>query len=154
CKIYEVGEVEGQPYIAMQLIVGSSLAGLQQVMTREQKVRAIKAVAEALHAAHLNGVIHRDIKPSNIMLERREDGSFWPYLLGFGSAREMQGCSQTTTGGIQGTPAFMAPEQARGEPQLLDARTDVYGLGATLYSALCGRPPFVGPSTDVLMAVL
>ncbi len=67
CKIYEVGEVEGQPYIAMQLIAGSSLAGLHHVMTREQKVRAMKAVAEALHAAHLHGVIHRDIKPNEVV---------------------------------------------------------------------------------------
>ena len=149
-----MGEVEGQPYIAMQLIAGSSLAGLQQVMTREQKVRAIKAVAEALHCAHLHDVVHRDIKPNNIMAERRQDGTYWPYLMDFGIAREMHGNSMTSTGGLEGTPAFMAPEQARGDTQLLDARTDVYGLGATLYSILSGRPPFVGSSAEVLMSVL
>lgn len=154
CKIYEVGEVEGQPYIAMQLIHGSSLAGMQQVMAREDKVRAIQKVADALHTAHAQNLIHRDLKPGNIMIERRSDGTFWPYLMDFGLAREVDSNSQTSTGGVEGTPAYMAPDQARGETRLLDARSDVYGLGATLYSALAGRPPFVGNSTDVLMAVL
>jgi serine/threonine-protein kinase len=65
CKIYDVGEVEGQPYIAMQLIQGTSLAG-QQAMARDDKVRALQKVAEALHAAHLQGLIHRDIKPAEV----------------------------------------------------------------------------------------
>lgn len=154
CRIYEVGEIESQPYIVMQLIHGSSMGSLQSVLSREEKVRAIQKVAEALHAAHAQKLIHRDIKPGNILVERRDDGSWWPYLLDFGLARELDSNTQTSTGGIEGTPAFMAPEQARGETRLLDARTDVYGLGATLYSLLAGRPPFVGNSTDVLLAVL
>lgn len=154
CKIYEVGEVEGQPYIAMQLIRGSSLGGLQQAMSREDKVRVIQRVAEALQAAHAQNLIHRDIKPGNILIERRPDGSFWPYLMDFGLAREVDSTTQTSTGGIEGTPAFMSPEQARGEKQKLDLRADVYALGATLYSVLAGRPPFIGNSTDVLLAIL
>lgn len=67
CKIYEVGEVEGQPYIAMQLIQGSSLAGLRQMLSQEEKVRVILQIAEALHAAHLRNLIHRDIKPSTVV---------------------------------------------------------------------------------------
>jgi len=153
CKIYEVGEVEGQPYIAMQLIRGSSLAGLQRILNREEKVRIIKQIAEALHAAHSQNLIHRDIKPSNIIVERRPDGTWWPFLLDFGLAREVDSNTLTSFGGIEGTPAFMAPEQARGETRTLDARTDVYGLGVALYSALAGRPPFTGNSTDVLWAL-
>lgn len=88
------------------------------------------------------------------MLEPRPDGTFWPYLMDFGLVREVDSNTQTSSGGIEGTPSFMAPEQARCETQLLDARTDVYGLGATLYNALTGRPPFVGNPTDVLVDVL
>ena len=154
CKIYEVGEVQGQPYIAMQLIQGQSLHALQLGMSREDKVRVVQKVAEALHAAHAANVIHRDIKPGNILIEKRPDGSFWPYLMDFGLAREVNSNTQTSHGGAEGTPAFMAPEQARGEKRLLDARTDVYGLGATLYCALSGRPPFVGNAADVLLSLL
>jgi len=154
CKIYEVGVVEGQPYIAMQFIVGRPLGELTQAMTREDKVRVIRDVAEALHAAHTHGVIHRDIKPSNIMVEQLEDGRYWPYLLDFGLAKEVDGNTHSSTAGVAGTPSYMAPEQARGEARLLDRRTDVYGVGATIYSILCGRPPFAGSSTEVLLDVL
>jgi serine/threonine-protein kinase len=88
------------------------------------------------------------------MMEHRPDATWWPYLMDFGLAQEVDSNTQTSTGSVEGTPAFMAPEQARGETRYLDARADVYGLGATLYSALTGRPPFVGNSTDVLVAVL
>ena len=70
CKIYEVGEVEGQPYIAMQLISGTPLSAQQQTMGQREKVRVIQKVAEALHAAHLQNLIHRDIKPANVTTER------------------------------------------------------------------------------------
>ena len=138
----------------MQLIQGSSLSGMQQVMTRDEKVRAVQQVAEALHAAHSQGLIHRDIKPGNILVERRPDGTFFPFLMDFGLVKEVNASTQTSTGGIEGTPAFMAPEQARGESRTLDARADIYGLGATLYGVLAGRPPFLGSSADVLLAVL
>jgi serine/threonine-protein kinase len=152
CKIYEVGEVDGQPYIAMQLIEGQPLATFYTVMSREQKVRLMQQVADAIHAAHRLGIIHRDIKPGNIMVEQRADGSFWPYVMDFGLAREVD--AKGNTGTIEGTPAFMSPEQARGEINRLDARTDVYGLGSTLYALLAGRPPFLGSSTEVLLDVL
>ncbi len=154
CKIYEVGQVDGQPYITMQLIVGCSLAGLLPALSREQKVRAITQVARALQAAHELSLIHRDIKPSNIMVESRGEGIWIPYLLDFGLAREVDSNTQTSTAGVSGTPAFMAPEQARGDAKQLGCGTDIYGLGATLYTVLCGRPPFSGNSTDVLMDVM
>lgn len=154
CKIYEVGEVEGQPYIAMQLIHGSSLGGLQSAMSREDKVRVIQRVADALQSAHAQNLIHRDIKPGNILIERRPDGAWWPYLMDFGLAREVDSNTQSSTGGIEGTLAFMPPEQARGENRSLDLRADIYALGATLYSVLAGRPPFIGDSMQVLLAIL
>jgi serine/threonine-protein kinase len=155
CKVYEVGELDGRPYIAMQLIQGEALPSpaLAQ-MSVEEKVRILRDVAEAIHAAHRGGLIHRDIKPSNIMLERCEDGSFKPYVLDFGLAREVASAGATSMGLVSGTPHYMAPEQARGQSAALDRRTDVYGLGATLYALLSGHPPFEGPSgLDVLMKV-
>lgn len=139
CKLYEVGEVEGQPYIVMQLIHGSSLLGVQQLMSREEKVLAVQKVCGALQAAHNKNMIHRDIKPGSIMVERRPDGTWWPYLMDFGPVKEVNSNSQSSTGGIEGTPAYMAPEQARGENRALDLRADVYGLRAD-WEAAQDRP--------------
>ncbi|HLM75302.1 MAG TPA: protein kinase [Polyangiaceae bacterium] len=154
CKVFEAGEVGGHPYIAMQYIKGRSLKELKRELTLEQKVAAIRDVAEALHAAHRAGLIHRDIKPANIMVEEGEDGRLHPYVMDFGIAREVDRAGQTMSGLVEGTPSYMAPEQARGEVHKLDRRTDVYSLGATLYDLLAGRPPFVGEtSIDVLVAL-
>lgn len=155
CRVYEVGEAGGLHYIAMQYIEGFTLDQVQKQLTLEQKVRLMKRVAEALHAAHRQGLIHRDIKPSNIMVELKEDGDWWPYVLDFGLAREVHPAEATLTHVIVGTPQYMAPEQARGEVERLDRRTDVYSLGATLYELLVGRPPFEGSTpVEVLMRVL
>jgi serine/threonine-protein kinase len=175
CKIYEVGELDGKPFIAMQLIEGQPLfvtgrqsgsapateeAEVSQAspmlaqMTVDQKARLMLKVAEGIHVAHREGLIHRDIKPSNIIVEAVEGGDFKPYVLDFGLAREVASAGQTTIGLAAGTPNFMAPEQARGEAGALDRRTDVYGLGATLYALLAGSPPFEGSSSlDVLINV-
>ena len=108
CKIHEVGEVDGQPYIAMQYIAGSSLSGLSQVLSVPDKLRVVQQVAEALAVAHRQNLIHRDLKPGNILVERRADGSYWPYLMDFGLAREVDSNTQTSTGGVEGTPAYGA----------------------------------------------
>jgi serine/threonine-protein kinase len=164
CKVFEVGEVNGKPAIAMQLLEGQALfvsdengsqpsPALAQ-MTIEQRVRMMRAVAEGIHAAHREGLIHRDIKPSNIILERRENGDYKPYVLDFGLAKEVASAGVTSLGLAAGTPSFMAPEQARGDAAALDRRTDVYGLGATAFAILSGHPPFEGPSSlDVLIKV-
>src|ERR1041384_97909 len=99
----------------MKYIEGASLKEAMHEMTLEQKVTAMRDVAEALHAAHRVSLIHRDIKPAHIMVERREDGGFHPYVMDFGIAREVDRPGQTMTGVVEGTPSFMAPEQARGE---------------------------------------
>jgi eukaryotic-like serine/threonine-protein kinase len=145
CKVYEVGTVEDMPYIAMAYIEGKSLKEAKQAMSLEQKVKAMAHVCAALHAAHRTGLIHRDIKPSNIMVERTEEGGFHPYILDFGLAREIAAPVETAVDVIEGTPAYMPPEQVSGSS--LDRRSDIYSLGATLYELLCGRPPFVGNST-------
>lgn len=154
CKVYEVGEVEGLPYIAMQYIDGKSLKDAAHQLTLEQKVTIVRQVALALHAAHRLGIIHRDIKPSNIMLEQKDDGAYHPYVMDFGLAREMASAGETATGVIEGTPSYMAPEQARGQHRDLDRRADIYSLGATLYHLLTQRPPFVGDSSLAVLLAL
>jgi len=110
-------------------------------------------VSRAVHAAHRQGLVHRDLKPANIMVERTDEGQLKPYVLDFGLAREEAAPGATATGLILGTPGFMAPEQARGETRTIDARTDVWALGATLYDVLTGRPPFEGSMLEVLVKI-
>lgn len=150
CKVYEVGEAQGQPFIAMQYIDGQPLHRVAQQMSLEQRVKIVADVADGLHAAHRLGLIHRDIKPANILVERTADGAFRPYLLDFGLARDTAMDVRATASG-EGTPAYMAPEQVSGGQRQLDRRTDVYCLGATLYEILAGRPPFVDPSATGLV---
>jgi serine/threonine-protein kinase len=155
CKVYEVGEVEGHPYIAMQLIDGIPFRDAARDMTLEHKLLVMKEVAEGLHEAHRSGLIHRDIKPSNIMVEMSEDGRWRPYVMDFGLAREQASPGMTVTGAVIGTPTYMPLEQALGWVHDMDRRSDVYQLGATLYSTLSGRPPFQGDTqTTVLRQVL
>lgn len=143
CKVYEVGEVKGQPFIAMQYVNGRSLLEVARELSLEQMVMVVQEATEGVHAAHRAGLIHRDIKPSNILVERGEDGRWRPYVMDFGLAREWQR-ETTVTGTVLGTPHYMAPEQARGEVSQLDRRADVYSLGATLYVLLTGKTPTPG----------
>ena len=155
CKVYEVGEVEGKPYIAMQYIDGEPLDKAAAGMTLEQKLLLLKEAARGLHAAHRNGLIHRDVKPANILVERSDTGNWKPYVMDFGLARAADSAGMTVTGAVLGTPHYMPPEQARGQLDRVDRRSDVYGLGASLYELLAGQPPFPGDTpTAVLMKVL
>jgi serine/threonine-protein kinase len=154
CRVYEIGEVAGISYIALQYIEGETLQVTYTSMSFEEKAKLIEEVAEALHAAHRLGLIHRDVKPSNIMVERGEDGRWKPYVLDFGLAREAHGPGMTLTGQILGTPYYMSPEQARGDLSRIDRRTDVYSLGATLYHLLAEEPPFQGENTAAVLTKL
>ncbi len=151
CRIYEVGEIEGKAYIAMQLIEGRSLKNLAPELGLEQKVRLVEQVARAAQAAHSMGVIHRDLKPGNIMVEEEAGGALHAYVLDFGIAREVEAPGMTMAGSTVGTPAFMAPEQIRGEPAAIDRRADVYAIGATLYHLIAGRQPFSGTTRMATM---
>lgn len=146
CKVYEVGEVQGKVFIAMQYIDGRPLSALAEELNVEQKVMVIRDAALAIHEAHHAGLIHRDIKPSNIMVERAGDGDVKPYVMDFGLARDWSD-NATVTGTVLGTPHYMAPEQARGETGTLDRRADVYSLGASLYHVLLGQPPIPGSNS-------
>ncbi len=153
CKVFEVGEVEGKVFITMQAIAGDSLDVATQGLSLEQKVIALRDAARGVHEAHRVGIIHRDLKPSNIMVEQAEDGALRTFVMDFGLAREWNQ-DVTETGSVLGTPAYMSPEQARGEINQLDRRTDVYSLGATLYHVATGRPPVSGSNAlEILSAI-
>lgn len=155
CKVYEAGEVENMPYIAMQYIEGQTLRLAYKEMSLEEKVQVMRDIAKAIHAAHRLGIIHRDIKPDNIMLTKSEDGKWHPIVMDFGLAKEVGNKGLTQTGALMGTPAYMSPEQARGQIELLDRRTDVYSLGAMFYSILVGKAPFQGSSPmEVVLKVI
>lgn len=140
-KVFEVGEWNGQSYIAMQFIKGESLELLAPKLSWSEQAQVMEAVAEAIHSAHRQGLIHRDLKPANILVEREGD-RLKPTVLDFGLARGLESSGLTLQGLVIGTTHYMAPEQARGEQEKVDRRTDVYGLGATLHKLLTGRPPF------------
>ena len=155
CDVYEAGELDSQPFIAMRLVDGEELTTAADRMSMEAKVKIVREVADAIHAAHREGLIHRDIKPSNIMIEERADGSYRPTVLDFGLARIEGDPGATATGVMLGTPAYMAPEQALGESNRIDRRTDVYALGAVLYTLITGDPPFqVKTQAQHLIAII
>lgn len=155
CTVYEVGEADGRPFIAMELLEGRTLDRVAAEMSIEELAELMLRVAEAVHVAHRNGLVHRDIKPANVIVGRTDDGSWWPWVTDFGLARELEAPGLTISGTTLGTPSFMAPEQALGQTETLDARADVYSLGATLFAALAGRPPFVGEnSSEVILKVI
>lgn len=145
CQVYDVGQQDGQLYIAMEYHPGESLRALRTTLRLEEKVLLIKQVADALQAAHSLGIVHRDVKSSNI-LAQRSDGEGWhAVLLDFGLAHDLEAAEQLTgSGALMGTPAYMSPEQLRGDRQQIDRRSDVYAVGVVLYELITGAPPFVG----------
>ncbi|MHC1763360.1 MAG: WD40 repeat domain-containing serine/threonine protein kinase [Verrucomicrobiia bacterium] len=145
--IHETGQWEGQHYFSMQYVAGQNLADTvrTQPMPAVRAAEVLKGIAEAVHYAHQRRILHRDLKPSNIILDQAGE----PHVTDFGLAKRLDhsplatGHSPLTlTGQVLGSPGFMPPEQATGQPGTVDVRSDVYGLGAILYYVLTGRPPF------------
>jgi len=152
--LIDSGEVHGTAYYVMPFVEGESL---RDRLRRERQlpvadaIAIVSEVAGALDYAHRRGVIHRDIKPENILLHEGQ-----AMLADFGIAlavKEAGGSRLTETGLSLGTPQYMSPEQAAGD-HALDARTDVYSLGAVLYEMLAGEPPFSGPTAQAVIAKL
>lgn len=149
CRIHEMGTFEGRSYIAMDLVQGRPLSEWRTELEPKAIAALMADVAEAIHAAHLAGLIHRDLKPTNILVERLEGGQLHATVVDFGLAQDYRALDQTLSWAILGTPAFMSPEQARGEA--LGPATDIYSLGATLYAMLGGQPPYEGVSMAGLL---
>jgi WD40 repeat protein/tRNA A-37 threonylcarbamoyl transferase component Bud32 len=176
CRIYDVGRIDDTPYLTMAYVDGPTLADELRAgpLPPRQAVEIVRDAAMALAAAHRQGVIHRDLKPGNILLQREEGGqrpdqgsaaqhsypvllhsTVRPIITDFGLARrETEEMRLTTVGEVLGTPLYMPPEQMTGDTDHIGPASDVYSLGAVLYEALTGRPPFAGSRSDVFEQAL
>lgn len=143
--IYDYGEAEGMPYIAMRFLGGGSMAQMirRGVPDLEELIRPMRQISQALDYAHMQGIIHRDLKPGNIMLDEAGNA----YLSDFGIARVMG--SDLTGSAIIGTPAYMSPEQANGTQ--IDGRSDIYSLGVVLFELITGREPYQAETPMALL---
>ncbi|HLK90104.1 MAG TPA: serine/threonine-protein kinase [Polyangia bacterium] len=162
-QTFDFGQADGALYLVMEYINGEDLAAIirrEGPWTFTRAARLFVQVCSGLVDAHEAGVVHRDLKPENLMVVRRRDGSEHVKVLDFGLAKLRERStdpghgrdySMASSGGqVIGTPYYMAPEQVRGEP--LDARADLYSVGATLYRVLTGVPPFDAPSPMSVLA--
>ena len=155
CRVYEVDHVEGKPYLALQFVDGEPLDKAAAHMSPAEKIAVMRDVAMAVDEVHGQDIVHRDLKPANVLVERTKDGRWLPIVMDFGLARDATDIALTQSGVPLGTPAYMSPEQARGDVRAIDHRSDVYSLGATLYELLTGSVPFPATSTAaILMHVL
>ncbi len=146
CRVYGLGRLPQGRFIAMQYVEGNTLLALARELSINERVSIVRAVAEAVQAAHDTGLLHRDLKPANVLIERRGN-LLHPFVTDFGLARDLIIPGSTVGGTILGSPLYMAPEQATGDLTALSVRTDVYGLGGILYELLVGRPPFLSATS-------
>ena len=142
-QIFEVGEYQGRLFFALEHLEGGSLRQKLrgEPMPPKPAAALIEKLAHAVDYAHQQGIVHRDLTPGNILLA--SDGE--PKITDFGLAKHLSSAANlTATGAVMGTPQYMSPEQARGDTKSVGPAADIYALGAILYEALTGRPPFIG----------
>jgi serine/threonine protein kinase len=155
CPAYEVGEVEGQPYLAMAYIDGYTLSKWVQKnprMSVDGVLDIACKLASGLQAVHDAGILHRDLKPGNVMVSH--DGE--PHIIDFGMSRltNVNESLLTVSGAVAGTPGYMSPEQVTGRSQQLGPHSDVYSLGVVVYELLTGWMPFTGSFVTVLASIV
>lgn len=151
-RVYEVSNEDNRRYIVSQFIHGVTLAQAlkTQSYSWKQIAELLAKVADAVHFAHERHIIHRDLKPGNILIDSKSE----PFVTDFGLAkREVGEITITAAGAILGTPAYMSPEQARGDSRHTDRRSDVFSLGVILYEMLAGTRPFNGPGMTLLWQI-
>jgi eukaryotic-like serine/threonine-protein kinase len=147
-RIFDLGQASGIRFITMEYVDGQDLYSLLrsgEPLSLERKVAIAREVCKAIEAAHEQGVVHRDLKPQNIMV----DASGRVLVMDFGIARSMEDTGLTHTGALIGTPAFMSPEQAKGEK--LDTRSDLFSFGVIFYEMLTGKAPYVAETAVGLL---
>ncbi|MBS0262499.1 MAG: protein kinase [Planctomycetes bacterium] len=149
--VYESGQDAGHPYIVSEFVDGTTLSKLirsQPNINVRQAVEWTRQIADALYYAHTEGVIHRDVKPGNVMINKAGR----PQIMDFGLAKRTsdEAAHMTVEGSILGTPAFMSPEQARGELSRVGPASDQYSVGVVLYTLLCGKMPYSGEPWSIM----
>jgi WD40 repeat protein/predicted Ser/Thr protein kinase len=138
-RVLEAGDAEGHPFLVMEYVDGKQLDRFCQPLPRREKLELFVQLCDAVHHAHMNGVIHRDLKPANVMVT----SAGRVVVLDFGVARLSQrSTADTREGDLLGTPIYMSPEQASLKADQVDARTDVYTLGVIMYELACGEMPY------------
>jgi tRNA A-37 threonylcarbamoyl transferase component Bud32 len=157
--VYDAGQCDGQAYFTMRQVEGQTLADLLGAgpMKPRDAAKCLAVISRAVHYAHENGILHRDLKPSNVLIDQKGR----PHVTDFGLAKWVTGTADaprvgpTLSGGIVGTPAYMAPEQISNQRGKPSPASDVYSLGVILYEMLTGRPPFQAATpVDTLLLVL
>jgi serine/threonine-protein kinase len=158
-SVVDFGKDDGRPYIVMELLRGEDLGSRlarQRTIGLGEAVHVVAQVLRGLVRAHSAGIVHRDLKPDNVIITSREDDPTFAKLVDFGISKigrlgDRPPLAITQAGVVLGTPLFMSPEQAEARPDI-DARSDLYSVGAILFECLSGRPPHVGESEEEILA--